>query len=608
MNNPQARRVWITTLPTLCLALCCALLRPALSQEREIPETPRLKEVIAEPARESQPATTAPSAPEAEVRKLVKYGPDDEYERGVPRTSVAGFIRTARNDDFEQAARYLDLRNLPAGLHTEDGPELARRLAIILNRALWIDMDALSTAPEGHSEDGLPASRDLVGQVRAGNRKYDVLLQRVPRGDGIQIWKFSSRTVASIPAMYAVHGYGPFGEQLAQRFPSAPFLGLELWQWIYLFLLTSAATAISFPVLRLGSWLIRRRDFSLGEVVARFINGPLHLILVLLIVRSNIDAIHPSLEARSLFEARTLTTIVAAWAIIRLAGLLRDYWSSRLRQHDREHATALLRYTIATFNIVVVIIAALVWLDNIGFSVTTIVAGLGVGGIVIALATKKSIEQFIGAVTLYLSAPVRVGDFCRFGDKIGTVEEIGLRATRVRTLEQTLVSIPNDDFAGMQLENFAGRQRFRFAPRVRLRVDTSADQIRFIVLELQRLLHAHPKVANAPLRVRFVGFGADSLDIDVHSYIETTEFDEYLAVAEDLNLRIMDIMHTAGTEIAIPTRIEYQDEVRKPDSAARQKVERLVAEWKDMRMLNQDLTAEQIAEIRNTIPYPANRT
>jgi MscS family membrane protein len=152
------------------------------------------------------------------------------------------------------------------------------------------------------------------------------------------------------------------------------------------------------------------------------------------------------------------------------------------------------------------------------------------------------------------------------------------------------------------------RQRFRFAPGIRLRVDTSADQIRFILLELQKLLHAHAKVNDSPLRVRFVGFGIDALNIDIHSYVETSEYDEYLAIAEDLNLRIMGIISASGTEIAIPTSIEYHDQARKPDSAARQKVEEKVAEWRDKKILNQELTVQQIAEIRNTIPYPDDRT
>jgi MscS family membrane protein len=391
--------------------------------------------------------------------------------------------------------------------------------------------------------------------------------------------------------------------------PSAPFLGLQLWQWAFLFLIAFTVAALSFPFVRLSSWLIRRKEgFALGGVIARFINGPVHVLLVVFITRAFKDAIHPSLEAMAVFKANTITSIVIVWAIIRLTHLLNDYWSLELQQRNREHATVLLRHVLTTFNIFVVIIAVLVWLDNIGFSVTTILAGLGIGGIAIALATQKTIEHFIGAVTLYLAAPVKVGDFCRFGDNIGTVEEIGLRSTQVRTLEQTIISVPTGDFAGMQLENFAGRQRFRFAPRIRLRVDTSADQIRFILLELQKLLHAHAKVNDSPLRVRFVGFGVDALNIDIHSYIETTEYDEYLAIAEDLNLRIMGIINASGTEIAIPTSIEYHDQARKPDSAARQKVEEQVAEWRDKKMLNQDMTVQQIAEIRNTIPYPDDRT
>ena len=608
VNDRAATLLLTRTVLALCLVLFCTLSGPANSQPQNGPETPKLKEVIEEPAAGSKTADITDTATATESRKLVKFGPDDEYDRGVPRTSLAGYIRAAKRDDFERAAAYLDLRNLPAGLRPADGPELAKQLAIIFERALWIDMDTLSTDPEGHSGDGLPASRDLVGRVPVGERKFDILLQRVPRGDGVRIWKFSSKSVANIPAMYDQYGYGPVGEQLSKYLPSPPFLGLELWQWVFLILIAFTVAALSFPVVRLSSWLIRRKGFALGGVIARFINGPVHVLLVVFITRAFKDAIQPSLEAMALFKANTIPTIVTVWAIIRLTHLLNDYWSLELQQRNREHATVLLRHILTTFNIFVVIIAVLVWLDNIGFSVTTILAGLGIGGIAIALATQKTIEHFIGAVTLYLAAPVKVGDFCRFGDKIGTVEEIGLRSTQVRTLEQTVISVPTGDFAGMQLENFAVRQRFRFAPRIRLRVDTSADQIRFILLELQKLLYAHAKVNDSPLRVRFVGFGVDALNIDIHSYIETTEYDEYLAIAEDLNLRIMGIISTSGTEIAIPTSIEYHDQARKPDSAAKRKVEEQVAEWRDKKMLNQDMTVQQIAEIRNTIPYPAERT
>ena len=566
------------------------------------PEAPTLKEVIQGP--EGEAKTQADDQSPAQIKKIpVKVGPTDDYERGVPRTAVAGYIQAAKDSDFERAANYLDLRYLPRGYSKTDGPELARQLNVVLDRALWIDMDILSADPKGHREDGLAAYYDLIGTIKAGDKKIDILLQRVARKDGARIWKFSSRTVRNIPALYAAHGYSEIGEKLSTLFPSERFLGLELWQWIYMGLIILAATLASFPIVRLASWLVQRKQFALSGVVSRFINGPLHVLIVIIVLRQLFDEIHPSLEARAIFKAGTIAIIISAWVILRVVDIFRDYWVHRLEQNNRAHAVVLLRPAMTAVNIFVIIIAFLVWLDNIGFSVTTVIAGLGIGGVAIALATKKSLEDFIGALTLYLATPVRVGDFCRVGGVLGVVEEIGLRATKLRTIDQTVVTFPNADFAGMPIENFAGRERFRFNPKISLRIDTSPDQIRFILLEIQKLFYAHPKVADAP-RARFTGFGAHSLDIDTHCFIETGDYAEFLSITEDLNLRIMDIVHTAGTNIAIPAHIAYQDQAQQSDPEARKMAEAQVAQWREQEHLALELTQEQIDAIRNTMPYP----
>jgi MscS family membrane protein len=149
----------------------------------------------------------------------------------------------------------------------------------------------------------------------------------------------------------------------------------------------------------------------------------------------------------------------------------------------------------------------LVWLNNVGFNVTTLMAGLGIGGLAVALAAQKPLENLIGAITLYTSRPVRVGDFCRFGDKIGTVEEVGLRATKVRTLDRTLVNIPNAEFVHLHLDNFTKREKIWYHPRISLRYETTPDQVRYILVEVRKVLYAHPKVLSDPARIRFVGFG-----------------------------------------------------------------------------------------------------
>lgn len=579
------------------------LLVPASGLAQEVPAAPKLKDVLEEPTAGTQ-ATGEPLAKDLKQKKLVKIGPDDAFGRGVPRDSVAGYLAAVKQNDLKRAAEYLDLRRLPRGYRKSDGPELARQLKVILDRTLWIDMDLLSPDPKGHPDDGLSNYYDLVGQIQAGDKIYDILLQRLPREDGTLIWKFSRKTIRYIPAMYQVHGYGEIGEKLSQFFPAANFLGLAVWQWVFFLLIIGVAAAIAFPIARTASWVVRRKQYALSELFSRFINGPFYVLLILIITRSNFELIHPTLTARAVFEASTISIAISTWMLIRLAGLFREYWTLRLKHRGRENAVVLLRPAFATLNILILFFAVIIWLDNIGFRVTTVLAGLGIGGIAVALATQKSIENFIGALTLFLSAPVRVGDLCRIGDQMGIVEEIGLRATKLRTLEQTVVTVPNAEFAGMQIENLTGRKSFRFNPKIKIRIDTSPDQVRYMLLEFQKLLYAHSKVADSPLRVRFTGFGDYSLNIDINCYIKTTDFNENLAVAEDLNLRIMKIISDAGSEIAIPASIEYQNTARTVDDSAGKEAEQEVSKWPEKKGLVPELTEEQINKLKNTIPFP----
>ena len=151
-------------------------------------------------------------------------------------------------------------------------------------------------------------------------------------------------------------------------------------------------------------------------------------------------------------------------------------------------------------------------------------AGLGVGGIAVALAAQKTVENFIGGITLYADQPVRVGEFCRFGGTVGTVEDVGLRSTRVRTLDRTIVTIPNSEFSNFQIENFARRDRIWYHPTLNVHYETTPDQIRYILVEARRMLYAHPKVDSASARIRFVGFGRASLDLEVFSYVTVTDY------------------------------------------------------------------------------------
>jgi MscS family membrane protein len=566
---------------------------------------PKLREVLGgakDPVESEAVAAAAPPKPAAAPGPDI---PSDELDRGTPRGSVQGFLSVASEGDFEKAAKYLDLRNLPRGLSRDQGPDLARQLKIVLDRALWIDLDLISVDPQGHGGDGLPSYRDRVGRIAWKDKSVELLLQRVPRDDGARIWKFASPTVAKIPKLYEHFGDGPIGEAVAKVLPAYQFLGMQIWQWLTLLALIAAIYVATFVPTALIARLLRRRRTDFSKALGRLFTGPVRLVILLVILSATLDVVRPSLTVRAIVSAGTLSVAAFVWLALRLLDLLRDYFADRFRQRGQEATVVLLRPAANAAKIVTLLIAILVWLDNIGYEVTTLIAGLGIGGLAVALAAQKSLENLIGGIVLYVSHPVRVGDFCAFGDKLGTVEEIGLRATLVRTLDDTLVSVPNAEFSSHQLDNYSKRRKIWYHPRIRVRYETTPDQIRYILVQVRAMLYAHPKVDPDPARIRFVEFGAHSLDLDVFAYISVTDYGEYLEVAEDLNLRIMDTIKEAGTRFAVPVQATYVESPPPPDVEHAQAAESQVRSWRENNQLYlPSFPQERIKELAGSLAYP----
>jgi MscS family membrane protein len=241
----------------------------------------------------------------------------------------------------------------------------------------------------------------------------------------------------------------------------------------------------------------------------------------------------------------------------------------------------------------------------LGLPVVPLLAGLGVGGLALALAAQQTIENLIAGLTLYADRPVRVGDFCRFGQTVGTVETIGLRSTHIRTLDNTVVSIPNAEFSKSWVENFSRRDKLWYHPRIRLRYETTPDQIRYILVEIHKILFGHPKVIPDAARVRFIEFGEYSLDLEVFAYVDVKDYAQYLEVSEDLNLRIIDVVKAAGAELAVPALVDYQVTKEPPSEDRIRKAESQVSEWRAGGALYlPKFPPEKIAELRGSLDYP----
>ena len=219
------------------------------------------------PSKEAAKEGEVAEKPEAKVEKPV--GPVDEFDRGVPLTTVKGFFSATRKGDYERAAEYLDLSSLPRWMDKSQGPQLARQLKIALDRAgLWIDLDLVSSDPKGHLEDGLPSNRESLGRIKTPEKTVDIQLRRVRRDDGVYIWKFSNGTVAQIPHLSKYFGYGRFEQTLSKLFPDVTLFGWQAWQWALFLVFAALAYLVALVLTWLAALFLRRRQTDLSNQLA----------------------------------------------------------------------------------------------------------------------------------------------------------------------------------------------------------------------------------------------------------------------------------------------------------------------------------------------------
>lgn len=535
----------------------------------------------------------------------------DTLGRDNPRGAMRGYLEACRAGDYERAATYLDLSGLPPAARTSRGPVLARQLKVALDRTLWVELDKLSDAPEGERDDGLPARRDVVGTIDTAKGVVPMFLERAKAEGDTLIWKIAPATIAQIPALHQEFGYGVVGEYLPPMFFQIQFLEVQLWQWIGLLALVAVAAVVSWIatviIVRLARPVVVRMCTGWDDRALRLAAGPLRLIIAVTVFSAGTYTLGLAVPVQAFIAAleKALTIVAVTWLLVRVVAVAAHTVEERLVARGQTVAMSIVPLGRRTVQVLVLALATLAVLQNLGINVTGILAGLGIGGLAVALAAQKTVENLFGGVTLIADQPVHVGDFCRFGDKIGTVEEVGLRSTRVRTLDRTVVTIPNAEFAGMQIENFARRDRIWFRTTIGLRYETTPDQLRYVLVELKKLLVAHPKVHPDPARVRFVGFGAYSLDLEIFAYVLTTDINEYLAIQEDLLLRIMDIVAASGAGFAFPSQTIYTGTDTGLDAERSRAAEAQVGAWREQNALGlPHFAPEQLARLAGTLDYP----
>ncbi len=345
---------------------------------------------------------------------------------------------------------------------------------------------------------------------------------------------------------------------LPKLFFKASFLEIALWQWSSLTALLLLAYFLSWYLskafLHVVFRLLLQQFPLLDKAILKTFFAPLRVLFLLTCFAIGIQFIglNPSAHAAFLLMQKLVLVFNLTWLSFRAVDIFTERLAESLIKKNKISIITMLPLIRRIFKTSVTVLAILTALQNLGFEVTALIAGLGIGGIAIALAAQKTLENLFGGAMLILDQPIRVGDSCRFGVNQGTVEEIGLRSTKIRTLERTLISVPNSDLSQMELENLDARDRFRFHSIVSLDSQTSPDQIRYVLTAIRQLLLGHIRVDNDPARVRFIGFGAYALEIEIHAYILTSIQNDFMAIREYLLLGIMDIIAQSGTSLAFP--------------------------------------------------------
>ncbi|MGH7388087.1 MAG: mechanosensitive ion channel family protein [Candidatus Rokuibacteriota bacterium] len=549
-----------------------------------------------------QAAKQPPDKPAAEAPP-----PGDLLGRDTPQGALLGFIRAAESENYERAAQYLDSRASP-----REAPELARKLKAVVDRRLrMMDIDRLSPKPEGRLDDGLPPNLERVGEVRVAGEPVAIILERVERRGQAAVWLVSSRTVSRVPMLHRELELSWVERLMPQQWREFRILTFPLWQWVLFLLAIPIVLALAWALDRLTLKglhpLLHRLTGARADVQLTKVTAPLRLLTgaVALASWASITALPLLTRVFWIRVAVAVAIVGIAWLLFRLADIIAELTETRLRHVNQIGRLAAVQLARRLAKAAVVLLGVLAVLSLAGLDLTAALAGLGIGGIALAFAAQRTLENLFGGITIISDQPVRVGDFCRIGDVTGVVEDIGLRSTRVRTLDRTVVSIPNGQMVVVNVENFGVRDKIRFRPTLSLRHETSAEQLRYVLAEIRQVLYGHPMVETYSSQVRFVRFGASSLDLEIFAYVLTSDYTTFQEVQEDLLLRIMGILEASGTAIAVPSSTTYLARDGGLDKERAQAAIATVKRWREAGDLPfPNWRPERIAEITNRLEYP----
>lgn len=256
-----------------------------------------------------------------------------------------------------------------------------------------------------------------------------------------------------------------------------------------------------------------------------------------------------------LFFASELPLLM--WFGLRWSTNLTELWSKRAALTDGTFDDQLVPVGRTLAKLVILVVGLLLIIQNLGGEVGSLLAGLGIGGVAIALAAKDTISNLFGSIVIFVDRPFQVGDWVEIGEHEGTVEEVGLRVTRIRTFANSLITVPNSQLTTNAINNWSRMHKRRIKLTLGVTYDSRAEQIQAAVAAVREVLRSDERVAQDFMLVNFNNFGASSLEIFVYAFTSTTRWDEYMQIREELLLEFMRRFEALGLKFAFPSQSLY---------------------------------------------------
>ena len=478
----------------------------------------------------------------------------DSFGRDTPRDTVQGFIAALGENDYLLASNYLNLSK------ADNPTTIVRQFKQALDAGGRFQTDLqIDNTPEGNLTDQLPPSQENVGVIKVSDTSIPLLLERVVSKEGEQYWQFSTETLSSIPE--AIENYEP---TLVSRYTIASLEGKKLFDYQLADLVAALMITISsFLFTYIAVWLLyhllaitypRLRDVALplpDKVIL-----PLAVVIMALILSEVMVYAGVSVTLREPVNrfAEIASWVAITWLLLRIIDALftRAVNLSYKKNHtERVSILGLLRKVVKAL---LLIFAVIVTFGNLGFDLTTGIAALGVGGLALALGAQKTIENLVGSVVVVADSPVRIGDYCKFGTYEGTVIDIGIRSSRVRTLTRTIVTVPNGDFSSMQIENFTSRDMFRFLHQLYIKRTADINVVFKMVNHLDKFLDEHELTNQEWNQVNILELRQDCYIIQLQAYINATGIIEFYEKQDVLFVDLLMQVRQYDVEHALPTQ------------------------------------------------------